>query len=77
MSTTLSRRAVLTKGGLGLMAASGVLSAQRHLAAEPQHNGDYTLPPLSYAFDWCSSPTSMRGRWRSITTSITRLMFPT
>jgi superoxide dismutase, Fe-Mn family len=51
MSTTLSRRSVLTKGGLGLIAASGVLSAQRHYAAEPQHNGDYALPPLPYAFD--------------------------
>ena len=51
MSTTLSRRAILTKGGLGLIAASGVLSAQRPCAAEPQHNGDYALPPLPYAVD--------------------------
>ncbi len=51
MSTTLSRRAVLTKAGLGLITASGVLSALRPCAAELQHDGAYTLPPLPYAFD--------------------------
>ncbi len=51
MSTTLSRRAVLTKGGLGLLAASGVLSAARHCAAAVQQNGPFSLPSLPYAVD--------------------------
>jgi superoxide dismutase, Fe-Mn family len=51
MSTILSRRAVLTRGGLGLLAASGVLGVRRTDAAEPQHHGDYPLPPLSYSYD--------------------------
>jgi Fe-Mn family superoxide dismutase len=51
MSTTLSRRTALIGGGLGLLAASGVLGSQRLDAAEPQQGGVYTLPPLPYGYD--------------------------
>ena len=48
----MSRRSVLTTGGLGLLAASGVLGARpQYAAAEQQQTGDYTLPPLPYAYD--------------------------
>ena len=51
MSTTLSRRTALIGGGLGLLAASGILGSQRLEAAEPQQDGGYTLPPLPYGYD--------------------------
>jgi Fe-Mn family superoxide dismutase len=51
MRMTVSRRTVLIGGGLGLMAASGVLGSQRLDAAEPPPEGVYTLPPLPYGYD--------------------------
>jgi superoxide dismutase, Fe-Mn family len=52
MSTILSRRSVLTRCGLGLIAASGVLGTRRNCAAAAlQQHESYTLPPLPYAYD--------------------------
>jgi superoxide dismutase, Fe-Mn family len=50
MSETVTRRAVLAAGGLGLLAAAG-LSPRRAGAAAAPPAGEYTLPPLPYAFD--------------------------
>lgn len=47
----MSRRTALTQGGLSLLAASGLLGAQRPCAAELQQNGPFTLPSLPYAVD--------------------------
>ena len=51
MSSNMSRRTALTQGGLGLLAASGLLGTQRPCTAEPQQRGEFTLPPLPYAVD--------------------------
>ena len=67
MSSNMSRRTALTQGGLGLLAASGLLGTQRPCTAEPQQRGEFTLPPLPYAVD----------AMESTTTSTTRLMSQT
>lgn len=51
MSSTMSRRAILTRGGLGLLAVSGLLEPKRLWAAELLQEGAFTLPPLPYAVD--------------------------
>ncbi len=51
MNSTMSRRTVLTRGGLGLLAASGLLGPKRLCGAEPHQDAAFTLPPLPYAAD--------------------------
>jgi hypothetical protein len=48
MSMILSRRAVLIRGGMGLLTASGVVGTCPLYSAHTQLLGPYTLPPLPY-----------------------------
>jgi Fe-Mn family superoxide dismutase len=51
MSSTMSRRAVLTRSGLGLLAVSGLIAPKRLRGDELLQEGPFTLPPLPYATD--------------------------
>jgi superoxide dismutase, Fe-Mn family len=51
MRTILSRRTVLIRSGMGLLAASGVVGTRPLYAAQSQPLGPYTLPPLPYNHD--------------------------
>jgi hypothetical protein len=51
MSSTLSRRTALIRGGLGLLISSGLPGPRRLPVADPPHGGEFALPPLPYAVD--------------------------